>query len=118
MCLSQTDTFSGILHAARHSSDSTSGLHRLQPLLLLGPDATRGALDLDAGEDRHLLAHHLGCDRARGPADQVGAALGQAERHRPAVLVPKRAGVVAEQAHRSVAAGQADVLLDLLLSCL
>jgi hypothetical protein len=87
-------------------------------LLLLGPEATCGALDLDAGEDRHLLTHHLGCDRARGPADQVSTALGQAERHRPAVLITKRAGVVAEQAHWSVTAGQADVLLDLLLSCL
>jgi hypothetical protein len=40
--------------------------------------AGRG-LDLDAGEHRHLLAHHVRGDRDSPIADQVGAAFAQAQ---------------------------------------
>ena len=43
------------------------------------------------------------------------AALGKAKAHRAAMLVPQRAGVIAEQPGATGAAGQTDVLLDGLL---
>jgi hypothetical protein len=81
-------------------------------LLLLRPDATGGTFYLNAGEDRHLLPDHLGCDGARGPADQVAAAFGQPEAHGSAVLIPQRAAVIAMQPHRAAAACEPDLLLD------
>jgi hypothetical protein len=58
--------------------------------------AGRG-LDLDAGEHRYLLAHHVRGDRDSPVADQVGAAFAEAKLHRAAVLVAERAGVIAEE---------------------
>jgi hypothetical protein len=65
--------------------------------LLLRADPAGWRLDLDAGEYRHLLAHHLRGDRDAPVADQVGAALAEAEGNRSAVLVAERAGVIAEE---------------------
>jgi len=106
----------GILHRSGDASDTASGLHCLQPLPLIGAQPASSGLDLDAGEDGHLLAHHVRCDRARRPADQIRAALGEAELHRPAIAVEQRAGVVAMQAHRTPGALEADLLLDALLA--
>jgi hypothetical protein len=91
-------------------------LDRFQPCLLLGADAAGGCLDLDAGEYRHLLAHHVRGDRDSPVADQVGAAFAEAKLHRSAVLVAQRAGVIAEEPGSAGAARYADVLLDGLLS--
>jgi len=60
-------------------------------------------------------SNHFWGDRHPLPADQVGAALGETKLHWPAMLIAQRAGVIAEQARVAGAAGQADVLLDLLL---
>ena len=94
----------GILDTPSHASDTASGLHCLQPLPLIGAQPASSGLDLDAGKDGHLLAHHVRCDRARRPADQIRAALGEAKLHRPAVGIAQGAGVVAMQAHRASAA--------------
>jgi len=85
-----------ILHAPGDTSNAASGLHRVKPLPLFGPEPAGCGLDLDAGEYCHLLPDHVRRDRARGPADQVGAALAQAEAHRTAIGVTQRAGVIAE----------------------
>ena len=103
-----------VLNAASHTSDPTSRLDCLQPLPLLRPESARSGLHLDAGEHCDALTHHLRGDRACRPADQIGAALGQAELHRSAVLVAQGASVVAMQPHRAAGALEADLLLDLL----
>jgi hypothetical protein len=77
--------------------------------------AGRG-LDLDAGEHRHLLAHHLRGDRDAAIADQVGAAFAESKLHRSAVLVAQRAGVIAEEPGSAGAAGQPYFLLNLLFA--
>ena len=85
-------------------------------LLLLRAQPAGWRLHLDAGEHRHLLANHLRRDRDRAPADQVSTALAQSELHRSAVLITQCAGVIAPESGLAAAAGDADVLLDLLLS--
>jgi hypothetical protein len=85
-----------------------------QPCLLLRAYASGRGLDLNAGEHRYLLAHHVRGDRDGPVADQVGAAFAEAKLHRSAVLVAQRAGVIAEEPGSAGAAGYADVLLDLL----
>jgi hypothetical protein len=85
-----------------------------QPLLLLWPYASGRCLDLNAGEHRHLLAHHLRGDRDGAIANQVGAAFAEAKGNRSAVLVAERAGVIAKEPGSAGAACYADVLLDLL----
>ncbi len=103
-----------ILNAARHACDAAGCLHCIQPLLLLRPEPAGSGLHLDAGEHRHSLAHHVRRDRPRRPADQVSAALGEAKLHRAAIGVTQGAGVIPEQPGIAGAAGNADVLLDLL----
>ena len=105
----------GIINGPGHASDAAGCLHCFQPLPLLRADAAGWGLDLNAGEHRDALAHHVWGDRARGPADQIGAALSQSKLHRAAVGIAQGAGVIAMQAHRATATGQADLLLDLLL---
>ena len=103
-----------ILDTARHTSDAAGCLDCFQPLLLLRADASGRGLDLNTGEYRYLLAHHL---RGYGhllPADQVGAAFAESKLHWAAVLVLERAGVIAEEPGSAGAARYADVLLDLL----
>jgi hypothetical protein len=78
-----------------YTSDAACGLDCFQPLLLLWADASGRGLDLNAGEDSYLLAHHLRGDRDSPVADQVGAAFAQAKLHWAAVLVAERAGVIA-----------------------
>jgi len=58
-----------VLHAARHASNATSGLNCFHPLPLFWAQAAGLALDLNAGEHRHLLADHFGRDGDRAPAD-------------------------------------------------
>ena len=89
-------------------------MDRIQPCLLLRADPAGRGLDLNAGEYRYLLAHHLRGDRDSPIADQVGAAFAEAKLHRSAVLVTERAGVIAEEPGIAGAARYADVLLDLL----
>ena len=81
---------------------------------MLWPYAPSRGLHLDAGEHRHLLAHHVRGDRDSPIADQVGAAFAEAELHRAAIGIAQRAGVISEEARLAGAAGYADVLLDLL----
>lgn len=57
-----------------HACNTTSSLDAVQPLMLLGFDATSGGFDLNGGEHRHLTANHVCGDGARGPADKVAAA--------------------------------------------
>jgi hypothetical protein len=83
---------------------------------LLWPEPAGGRFNLNAGEHSHLLADHLWCDGDRAPTNQVSAALTQAKLHRSAVLVTKRAGVIAEQSAVTFATRKPDVLLDLLLA--
>ena len=84
-------------------------------MLLLWPDPAGWRLHLNTGEHRNGAAHHLRCDRHALPADQVSAALAQAELHWAAILVTQRAGVIAEEPGAAIAAGDADFLLDALL---
>lgn len=95
----------GVLNAACHASNAASSLHRIQPLLLLGPQPAGWRLDLDAGEHGDALSDHLLSDRARCPADQVSTALAQAKLHWAAVGVLERAGVIAEDLGITVADG-------------
>jgi hypothetical protein len=108
-CLSVTDR-------PRHACNATSRLDCIEPLLLLWSEPAGCGLHLNAGEHRHGAADHLGCDGDPLPADQVGAALAEPEGNWSAVLVPKRAGVIAEQARVTVAAGDPYFLLDPLLA--
>jgi hypothetical protein len=106
-----------ILDTPCHTSNAAGCLDCFHPCLLLRADASGRSLDLDAGEHRHLLAHHLRGDRHSPIADQVGAAFAESEADRSAVLVAQRAGVIAEELGIAGAAGYADVLLDGLLTC-
>jgi len=118
MCLSYTiggEDGNGISNRPSHPTNPTSSLHCIQPLPLLWPEPAAGSLHLDAGEHRHLLAHHLRRDGDRAPADQVSRSLAQPEAHRTAMLITQRAGVIPIQAYWAAAASQADLLLDLLL---
>ena len=103
-----------ILDTPCHACNAACCLDCFQPLLLLRADASGRGLDLNTGEYRYLLAHHVRGDRDSPIADQVGAAFAQAKLHRSAVLVAQRAGVIAEEPGSAGAAGYADVLLDLL----
>ena len=94
-----------ILDAPCHACNAACCLDCFQPLLLLRADPAGRRFDLDAGEHRHLLAHHVWGDRDAPVADEVGAALAQAKLHRSAVLVAERAGVVAEEPGIAGAAG-------------
>ena len=89
----------------------------IKPLLLLWPQPAGCSLDLDGHEHRNSGANHLGGDRDPLPPNQVSAALAQAKLNRAAILVPKRAGVIAEQPRVARAASDANLLLDLLLRC-
>ena len=106
-----------ILDTAGHTSDPAGCLDCFHPRPLIRADPAGWRLDLDAGEYRHLLAHHLRGDRDAPVADQVGAALAEAEADRSAVLVLERAGVIAPKPGSAGAARYADVLLDGLLRC-
>ena len=61
-------------------------------------------------------ADHLRRHGDRPPADQVSAALAQAELHWAAVGVLKGTGVIAEDLGIAVADGQPNLLLDALLA--
>jgi hypothetical protein len=100
----------------RHTCNATSRLDRIQPLLLLWSEPAGCGLHLNAGEHRHGAADHLWRHRHALPADQVGAALAQTELNRAAILIPERAGVIAEQARVAIAAGDPYFLLDPLLA--
>jgi hypothetical protein len=103
-----------ILNRPCNACNAACCLHRVQPCLLLRAHPAGRGLHLDAGEHCHLLAHHVRGDRDGPVADQISAALAQAKLHRSAVLVPERAGVIAEQPRLAAAAGDADLLLYLL----
>lgn len=106
-----------ILDTPCYACDAAGCLDRIEPCLLLWPDASGRGLDLNRQEDGYLLAHHVWGDRDSPVADQVGAAFAEAKLHRAAVLVFERAGVIAEKPGIAGAAGYADVLLDGLLTC-
>jgi hypothetical protein len=61
----------GILDAPSNTSDAACCLHCIEPLLLLWLDPAGWGLDLNAGEHRHLLTHHLWGDRHGAPAKQI-----------------------------------------------
>lgn len=103
-----------ILNRPRHAGNAACRLDYIQPLLLLSAQPAGWSLHLDAGEHRHLLADHLRCDGDALPADQISAALAQAKLHWAAILITQSAGVVAEEPGITIAAGDADLLLDLL----
>ena len=104
-----------IIDTPCHASNAACGLDRIKPCLLLRADASGRGLDLNTGEYRYLLTHHLRGDRDAPIADQVGAAFAEAKLHRSAIGIAQRAGVIAEQPGIAGAAGYADVLLDGLL---
>ena len=84
-------------------------------MLLLWPKPAGRGLDLDGQKYRYLLANHVWRDGQLFPADQVSAAFAKAELDWASICILQRAGVIAEQAAVTLATGQADVLLDLLL---
>ena len=90
-------------------------MHCIKPLLLLWPYPASRSLDLDGQKDRYLLTNHIWRDGDLLPADQVSAALAKTKLNWASVGILQRPGVIAEQAAVTFAAGQADVLLDLLL---
>jgi len=93
----------GILHTPCYACNAASSLDSIQPLLLFRPDPAGWRLDLNTGEHRHLLANHLWCNCHALPADQVSAALAQPKLHGSAILILKRAGVIAEEPGAAVA---------------
>jgi hypothetical protein len=58
-----------ILDTPCHACNAACGLNFFHPCPLLWADAAGRRLDLDAGEHRHLLAHHLRGDRDGAIAD-------------------------------------------------
>ena len=100
---------------AGDASDATCLGDGLEPGLLLGPDAACcGCLDLDAGEDCQACADHGLSNGDGAPADQVSAALGQAEGDEPTgAWIGQAAHLIAEDAGVGVGAkGKADLLLE------
>ena len=84
-------------------------------MLLLWPHPASWGLDLNGGEDGHLLANHVWGDGYAPPTDQVSAALAKAELDWASIGILQRSCVIAKQATVTFAASKPDVLLDLLL---
>jgi hypothetical protein len=103
-----------ILNRPRHTSDAACCLDSIHPLLLLRPYASGWGLDLDAGEYRHLLAHHVWGDGHAPPAKQVACALAAHAKLNPSASawIRQASNVITEKPYRAITAGEPDVLLN------